>query len=291
MFLSTCWEDHVAAESRAILITGAGAGIGTAVTRALLERGITVYAGIRGPAPAALAGAVPVTLDVTSADSVSAAAERIADQQGGRGLHAVVNNAGVLVQGPLELLPESELRRQFEVNVYGPVRVMQAFLPQLRLGKGRVVNITAPTALIAVPFAAPISASKAALAALSDAARLELAQWGLPVVQVVPGGTDTEIFAKAERSAGDALAAADPAGVALYRPALAAVAAATARQRLDPVQTVVRAVLAATLDSRPKTRYLAGNARVFAVLARLPVGARDRLLARTLGLSKLAAAH
>jgi NAD(P)-dependent dehydrogenase (short-subunit alcohol dehydrogenase family) len=281
----------VAPDSRAVLITGAGAGIGTAVTRALLAQGITVYAGIRGPAPAHLAGAVPVTLDVTSADSVSAAAAQIADRQGGRGLHAVVNNAGVIVQGPLELISESELRRQFEINVYGPIRVMQAFLPQLRLGKGRIVNITAPTARVAVPFVASLSASKAALAALSDAARLELAQWDVPVVQVVPGGTDTEIFAKADRSAADALSIADPAGVALYRPALDAYAAASAKQRLDPVQTAVRAIVAATLSPRPKTHYVAGNARVFAVLARLPVGARDRLLARTLGLAKLAAAR
>jgi len=279
----------VSTDSRAVLITGASAGIGTAVTHALLERGITVYAGTRRPAPAQLAGAVPVTLDVTDADSVSAAAKQIADQQGGRGLHAVINNAGVIVQGPLELVPESELRRQFEVNVYGPVRVMQAFLPQLRLGQGRIINVTAPTARIAVPFAAPISASKAALASLTDAARLELAQWGLRVVEVVPGGTATEIFAKAEQSAADALAAADPARVALYQSALAAVATASAKQRLDPVDTVVRAVVAATLSPRPKTHYVTGNARAFAVVARLPLGVRDRLLARTLGLSTLKA--
>jgi NAD(P)-dependent dehydrogenase (short-subunit alcohol dehydrogenase family) len=291
MFLSTCLEDQVATDSQAILITGASAGIGMAVTRALLERGVTVYAGVRGRAPAQLAGAVPVTLDVTSADSVSAAAKQIADRQGGRGLQAVINNAGLIVQGPLELLPESELHHQFDVNVYGPVRVMQAFLPQLRLGKGRIVNISAPTAMIAVPFASPISASKAALASLSDAARLELAQWGIRVVQVIPGGTATEIFAKAEQAAADVLAATDPARVALYQSALAAVATAAAKQRLDPVETAVRAVVKAALSPRPKNRYVAGNARVFAILARLPVGARDRLLARTLGLAKLAAAR
>ncbi|GIH16266.1 SDR family NAD(P)-dependent oxidoreductase [Rugosimonospora africana] len=277
-------------DSRAILITGAGAGIGLAAARALVERGFTVYAGLRGPAPAELAGAVPVTLDVTDPDSVARAAEQVADRQRGQGLHAIVNNAGVIVQGPLELVPEAELRRQFEVNVYGPVRVMRSFLPQLRQGRGRIVNVTAPTARVAVPFAAPISASKAALAALSDAVRLELAPWGLPVVQVVPGGTATEIFAKADRASVEALATVDPDGVGLYRSALDAVAAATARQRLDPVATAVRAVLSATLDARPKTHYVAGNARVFAMLARLPMGLRDRMVARALGLSALPAA-
>jgi NAD(P)-dependent dehydrogenase (short-subunit alcohol dehydrogenase family) len=261
------------------------------VTRALLERGLTVYAGVRGDPPVELAGAVPVTLDVTSAESVSAAAGRIADRQGGRGLHALVNNAGVIVQGPLELVPEPELRHQFEVNVYGPVRLMQALLPALRAGGGRIVNISAPTARIAMPFAAPISASKAALAALSNAARLELAPWGIPVIQVEPGGTDTEIFAKAARAADRAFAAADPQRLALYRPALRAFAAASARQRLDPGSTVIKAVTAAVLDRRPRTHYVAGNARVIAMLARLPMGTRDRLLARTLGLSKLDAAR
>lgn len=274
-------------DERAVLLTGAAGGIGAAVTRALLERGLTVYAGVRADPAPELAGAVPVILDVTSAGSVRAAAEQVAERQRGRGLHAIVNNAGLIVQGPLELVPEAELRRQFDVNVHGAVRVMQAFLPQVRLGKGRIVNITAPSARVAVPFAAPISASKAALASLSDAARIELAPWGIPVVQVEPGGTATEIFAKAERAGAEALALADPAGVARYRPALAAVAAASAKQRLDPVATVVKAVLAAVLDPKPKSHYVAGNARVFAILARLPEGARDRLLTRALGLSKL----
>jgi NAD(P)-dependent dehydrogenase (short-subunit alcohol dehydrogenase family) len=280
----------VGTESRAILITGAGAGIGLAVARALIERGTTVYAGVRGTAPAELAGAVPVTLDVTDPDSVARAAEQVAEHRRGEGLHAVVNNAGVIVQGPLELVPESELRRQFEVNVYGPIRVMRSFLPLLRLGRGRLVNITAPAARVAVPFAAPMSASKAALASLSDAARLELAPWGVPVIQVIPGGTSTEIFAKADRASAEALATVDPAGVGLYRPALDAVAAAAGRQRLDPLETAVRGVLSAVLDARPKRHYVVGNARVFAFLARLPVGLRDRMVARALGLSALPAA-
>jgi NAD(P)-dependent dehydrogenase (short-subunit alcohol dehydrogenase family) len=269
------------------LITGAGGGIGTAATRALLERGVTVYAGVRGVASTGLAGAIPVALDVTSTESVAAAAKEIDDRQGGHGLQAVINNAGVIVQSPVELISESELRRQFEVNVYGPIRVMQAFLPQLRIGKGRIVNISAPTARVAVPFAAPISASKSALAAVSDAARLELAQWSIPVVQVEPGATDTQIFAKADRASADAMSTADAARIDIYRPALSAVAAATAAQRLEPLDAVVKAIVAATLDARPKTHYLAGGARTLARVARLPVGVRDRLLARAMGLTKL----
>lgn len=272
--------------SQAVLLTGAAGGFGVAVTRALLERGVTVYAGVRAEPPAALAGAVPITLDVTRTDSVLAAAKEIAAREGDGGLHAVVNNAGVIVQGPLELVPESEWLRQFDVNVHGPVRVTQAFLPLLRQGGGRVVNISAPAARVAVPFAAPMSASKAALASLSDAARLELAPWGVPVVQVEPGGSSTEIFAKAEAASARALASLDPERVAPYRSALDAVAAASARQKLDPVEKAVGAIVAAVLDRRPKTHYVAGNARIFAVLARLPRGARDRVLVRALGLPR-----
>ena len=271
------------AESKAVLVTGATGGIGAPVTRALLDRGLTVYAGVRGTPSPSLAGAIPVELDVTDPAAVTAAADRLGREL--TGLHALVNNAGVIVQGPLELVPDAEWHRQFEVNVHGPVRLTSAFLPLLRAGRGRVVNISAPSARVALPFFAPMSASKAALASLSDAARLELAPFGIPVVQVEPGGTDTQIFAKAERAAGDALAGL-PAGdrTALYDEALAAVAAANARQRLDPVPVAVKAVVAAVLDARPKTHYIAGNARTFAVLARLPRGLRDRLITRTLGL-------
>lgn len=281
----------MATESRAILITGAGAGIGAAVTQALVERGITVYAGVRGEPPTERPGVIPVALDVTRPDSIAAAAQGIADRQRGQGLHAVINNAGIIVQGPLELVPESEWIRQFDVNVYGPIRVMQAFLPQLRQGRGRIINISAPTATLALAFAAPISASKAALAAVSDAARLELAPWQIPVVQVVPGGSETEIFAKADQAAKDALAVADPASVDMYQSALNAVAVASAKQRLDPVKTVVRAIVTAALSTKPKTHYVAGNARIFAILEKLPTGVRDRMIARALGLSAVTPAR
>lgn len=274
-------------ESRAVLVTGASGGIGSALTRTLLDRGVTVYAGCRSQLPADLARAIPIPLDVTSSESVAAAANEIASQRGGRGLHAVVNNAGVIVQGPIELLPEAELYRQFDVNVFGPVRVMQAFLPLLRLGRGRIVNIGAPSARVAVPFFAPISASKAALASLSDAARIELAQWGIPVVQVEPGATATDIFSKADRADRQARTGVDPARLAAYQPALDAFAAASASQKLAPVDPVAKAIAAAVLSPKPKKFYLVGGARMMKTVARLPVGTRDRLLTRILGLAEL----
>lgn len=273
-----------------VFVTGAAAGIGEATVRLLAQRGYTVFAGVhtdRGSL-AAMAGVRLVAVDVTDPASVAAAAEQVARLVGELGLQAVINNAGVIVQGPLELVPPAELRRQFEVNTFGPTYVVQAFLPMLRAGHGRVVNISAPTARLPVPFLAPISASKAALASLSDALRVELAAWHIPVVVVEPGGTATEIFTKAGAAANAALAKADPARVALYQQHLIAVAKAAAKLKSGPVDAVANVVAAAVAARRPKRRYSVGpGARTLGLLSHLPSSWRGRLITNAFGLNKI----
>lgn len=268
-----------------VLITGAGGGIGTATTLRLAALGYTVYAGVRSAAPhlEGVPGIQVIRLDITEPESVAAAAARITEETAG--LHAVVNNAGVIVQGPLELVSASELRRQFEVNVYGPALIVQAFLPLLREGRGRVVNISAVSARIPVPFAGPISASKAALESLSDALRVELASWAIPVVIVEPGAVDTTIFEKAEKTASAALAEVPADRLALYGPALEAVGKAMANMKPAPVDGVVKTIVQAVRSPHPKRRYVAGrDARAMVALSHLPPRTRDRLLVRALGL-------
>lgn len=268
-----------------VLITGAGGGIGTATTLRLAELGYTVYAGVRSAAPhlEGLPRVRVVRLDVTKPESVAEAAARIAEETAG--LHAVVNNAGVIVQGPLELVPPSELHHQFDVNVYGPVLIVQAFLPLLRKGHGRVINISAATARTAVPFAGPISASKAALESLSDALRGELLSWTIPVVVVEPGAVDTAIFEKAEKAAGAALAQVPADRLALYGPALESVGQAMAKLKPAPAGGVVKTIVRAVRSPRPKPRYVAGrDAHALIALSHLPQRTRDRLLVRSLGL-------
>jgi NAD(P)-dependent dehydrogenase (short-subunit alcohol dehydrogenase family) len=271
-----------------IFITGAATGIGAATTRRLAEAGYRVFAGVHREAGslASIPGVQPVAIDVTDPSAVENAAQVVAEATGGDGLRAVINNAGVIVQGPLELVPAGELRRQFEVNTLGPAHVIQAFLPLLRTGKGRIINISAPTARVPVPFMAPIGGSKAALASFSDSLRLELSAWGIPVTVIEPGGTDTAIFEKAETAARATLGAADPAKAALYSDQLAAVAKAAARQKLGPAEAVAKTIVTAVEAGKPKRRYAAGSGTaVFAVLAHAPASLRERLIKTVFGLA------
>jgi NAD(P)-dependent dehydrogenase (short-subunit alcohol dehydrogenase family) len=270
----------------AVLVTGATGGIGAATIRALTSRGYEVYAGVRGDAAAldGAAGVRVVKLDVTDPGSVAAAAKQISQEVGSRGLRAVVNNAGVIVQGPLELVPADELRRQFDVNTLGPVFVVQEFLPLVRAGAGRIVNVSAPTGRIAVPFLAPLSGSKAALEFLSSALRLELAAWKIPVVVVEPGSTSTSIFAKAGQAEKEAQSRVDQDRLALYRAHLAGVAKASDRVSPGPVDKVAEAIVKAVETRRPKRRYVVGDARLFSVLLRLPVRLRESVVVAAFGL-------
>ena len=267
-------------------ITGAATGIGAATTKRLAEAGYRVFAGVHTET-GSLAGTPnvqPVAIDVTDPVSVENAAKVVEEAVGGDGLRAVVNNAGVIVSGPLELLPPEELRRQFEINTLGPAHVIQAFLPLVRAGKGRIVSISAPTARVPIPFSL-IGATKAALESLSDSLRIELGAWGIPVVVIEPGGTDTAIFQKADTATQAALGAADPARVALYSDQLAAVAKAAAKQKLGSADAVAKTIVDAVTARKPKRRYMAGSGvAIFGVLAHLPTSLRERLIKTVFGL-------
>ena len=269
-----------------VFITGAAVGIGAATTRRLAEAGYRVFAGVHTETGslAGTAGVQPVAIDVADPASVENAAKAVEEAVSGAGLRAVINNAGVIVQGPLELVPAEEMRRQFEVNTLGPAHVIQAFLPLLREGKGRIVNISAPTARVPVPFS-PIGASKAALESLSDSLRIELGAWGIPVAVIEPGGTATPIWQKADTAAQAALSGADPGTVALYSDQLAAVAKAAARQKLGPADAVAKTIADAVTARKPKRRYMAGSGvAIFGVLAHLPTSLRERLIKTVFGL-------
>lgn len=280
--------------SPAVLITGASTGIGRASALELNRRGWRVFAGVRREEDGqdlrrhACSPLTPLRLDVTDGPSIRAAAETIARERGDAGLQGLVNNAGIVVAGPIEIVPLDDLRRQLEVNVIGQLAVTQAVLPHLRQGRGRIVNVSSVSGRVAVPYLGPYAASKFALEAMSDSLRVELAPWGIQVSLIEPGGVRTPIWQKAGADADRLGAVAPPEGLRLYERDLAVFRQATAQAaaRAMPVERVVRAIVHALCARRPKTRYpLGGQPRVMILLSKfLPDRAYDFLLRRALGL-------
>ncbi|WP_433235543.1 SDR family NAD(P)-dependent oxidoreductase [Actinomadura nitritigenes] len=273
--------------TRTVLITGAAGGVGGAAVRRLAGLGWDVYAGIRRPSDAGRlpAGVHALTIDLIDEETVEAAAKEIAARTGGR-LDALVNNAGVIVEGPVELVPLEDWRRQFDVNVVGQVAMAQAVLPMLRAAKGRVVNVGAVSSRMSGPAFGPIAASKAALASVTEALRLEMRPLGVKVSVIEPGLLDTEIFDKSGSSRRATGWRGDADAQRLYEGVTAKMAEFGARAKPGPVDSAVKAIVKALTARRPKARYLVGrDARMMATLARLPDRTRDRLLLRTVGIN------
>jgi NAD(P)-dependent dehydrogenase (short-subunit alcohol dehydrogenase family) len=171
------------------------------------------------------------------------------------------------------------------VNVVGQLGVTQAFLPHLRRSRGRIVNIGSISGRSALPFLGAYATSKFALEAFTDSLRVELSPWGIWVAIVEPGTIATPIWRKGGELADEIAAAADPATVELYRPAMEAFRrAAVERGRHGiPADEVAKAVEHALAAERPKARYLVGpDAKARARLQRLPTRMRDRILTRRL---------
>ena len=180
------------------------------------RRGFRVFAGVRSPSAAeklrakASSRLTAVTIDVTDIASIAAAVDRVAAAVGDTGLAGLVNNAGIVVPGPLEAVPIDALRRQLEVNVIGQVAVTQAFLPLLRKARGRVVNMSSINGGLSIPCLGPYAASKWALEAINDALRQELRRFGIRVSSVVPGAISTPIWEKSSAAAEELAATVSP---------------------------------------------------------------------------------
>jgi len=276
-----------------VLVTGCGSGIGRAAALLLDRSGCDVYAGVMSEAEEGdlrAAGSErirPLILDVTDSSSVEAAAGRVAGEVGERGLTGLVNNAGIAAAGPLEHVPIERLRSVFDVNVFGLLAVTQAFLPLLRSGGGRIVNVSSVGAWISLPFVSPINASKAAVKSFDDALRMELAPHGIDVVAIEPGSIRTAGSEGMVAMGDDAIAALPEAGRERYGERMRAFVAAMSKSELkgSPPDTVAETILAALTVRRPRTRYPTGsNARLLTWLGRLvPNPALDRLRDRLFG--------
>src|SRR6202167_1258757 len=178
-------------------ITGAGGGLGRDIALGLAAKGYVVFGTALSASEVedlkeASGGRVSLTVcDITKEQSVRAWAAGVSDALGGGGLDLLINNAGILTPGPLEVLPLDAVRHEFEVNVFGALAVVNSFLPALRKARGRLVQFTTMTATLPFPFNGPSGASKAAFDALAAVYRAELKPFGVDVVLAVAGNMRT----------------------------------------------------------------------------------------------------
>ncbi|MFD5718148.1 SDR family NAD(P)-dependent oxidoreductase [Streptomyces sp. NPDC127036] len=266
-----------------VVVTGASTGMGASTARELARRGFHVLAGVRRDRDAdaiRATGVEPAVLDITEPEQVEALAARVGADS--RTLHALVNNAGVQVNAPVEALPMAEWRRVFEVNLFGHIAVTQALLPELLRTKGRVINISSIGGKYAMATYGAYAGAKFALEAVSDSLRREVAQMGVEVVVVEPGGVRTEIAARGIATANDLAARMTPEQDRRYgdlvraNNRLMASGTASGLTADAAAQVIVKAVT----TRRPRPRYTAG--RDAALIMRLGRLLSDRTLDRIL---------
>jgi NAD(P)-dependent dehydrogenase (short-subunit alcohol dehydrogenase family) len=245
-------------ESKAVLITGCSTGIGRATAERLIDGGWTVYATARRPesiAELGERGAKTLSLDVNDEGSMKSAVEKIETEQGAVGV--LVNNAGYSQSGALETVPLDDVRRQFETNVFGLLRMCQLVLPGMRRQRwGRIVNVSSMGGKLTFPGGGAYHATKYAVEAISDVLRFEVQNFGVDVSIIEPGLIKTE-FGSAAVGSMDSVSDDEPYG--RFNRAVAtltggAYEGAMARFASGP-DTVAKQIERAISARRPRTRY------------------------------------
>ncbi len=276
-----------------VLITGTSTGIGWATALRLDRLGFDVVATVRRDEDGERLRAEAsdrlrtIHLDVTDAAGIAAAAADVGDWVGERGLAGLVNNAGIGFAAPLEFAPLPAVERLFAVNVFGVLAVTQAFLPLLRRGRGRLVNVSSTASVFVAPFHGPYSATKLALNGLNHALRRELRPLGVDVILVICGSVNTPIWTKAA-DLGEALTGEIPAeATVVYGPRYERLRAFFGRMGEGGVAPAVAAaqIAGALTDRRPRNTVFVGpDARLFRVADRLLFGRlRDWVVWKTSG--------
>jgi len=279
---------------RAVVVTGASTGIGRAAVAKVVAEGGHAFASVRKQADADSLtqefgqAVTPVLFDVADEAAVRAGAAQVAQALGNRRLFGLVNNAGIAVAGPLLHLDTEELKRQFEINLFGVHNVTRAFADLLgadsaRTGKpGRIVMISSVGGQNGSPFVGPYSSSKFALEGYSQSLRRELMLYGIDVIVIGPGAIATPIWDKAEQN-NDLNRFSNTA----YGPVLQRVAdyMLTSGRKGLPAKDVGALIWLCLSDPKPKTRYhILRNAFMDRTLPRM-MNPRsvDRIIAKRLG--------
>jgi NADP-dependent 3-hydroxy acid dehydrogenase YdfG len=267
--------------SRAVLITGCSTGIGRATAEHLAKRGLTVYATARrleSIADLQAAGCKTLALDVTDEDSMRAAVTAVEEAEGAVG--ALVNNAGYSQSGAVETVAPEDVRRQFETNVFGLLRMCQLVLPGMRRqGGGRIVNVSSMGGKLTFPGGGIYHATKHAVEAISDAMRFEVKGFGVDVSIIEPGLIKTQF---AETAVGSVSHEEGP--YAEFNTTVSAATAGAYEGAFGKLgggpDAVAKAIEKAITARRPRSRYpVTLSARVFMTQrALLPDRAWDRVV-------------
>jgi len=270
-----------------IVVSGASTGIGAATAREFASRGHHVLAGVRSHQDADALRAThiePVMLDITVGENVEALVSRIANDPQGRSLRTVINNAGIEINAPVEVLPLEVWKQQFEINLFGHIRVIQALLPALREGQGSVVNISSVGAELTLPIYGAYAGSKAAFESASDALRREVASQGVQVVIIQPGGVKTPLAAKSGSLSLELAQDMNAEHTRLYGALIASTVKFQSKflQRAITAEKAAVKIVKIATAKRPRTRYHLGPDAAFTLpLGRiLPARLIDRLVAR-----------
>ena len=278
---------------RYVLISGAAGGIGRSAARLLSGAGYRVLAGVLNQEEAAslaaeaITGLTPVMLDVSREASVDAAIQTVVGLIGNRGtLVALVNNAGVNWNGPLQYLSVAEIRQTLDVNLLGAILLTRAALPLLRLNPSRVVFTGSAMGLMASPTVSVYAATKFALEGLSDGLRVELAPLGIRVCLIEPGVVRTPMTALSPGTLGKMLERMSADDRQRYEHLMRKIVdMSTGPKSGVEAAEVGRAILEAVQARSPRSRYqVGGDSRALSWLRHLPDAARDAMQRKIFGL-------
>lgn len=271
-------------KKQTVLITGASTGIGMATAIYLAKSGCEVYAGVRKENDKQklqgenLAYLKPVFLDVCDSSSIEKACSIISSSMNGT-TFSLVNNAGLSLNGPLEMLLPEDIERLIQVNVTGLLTVTSACIPMIRETGGRLVNISSGHGLLAIPDKSVYAASKFAVQAISDSLRLELRPFGVSVSSVVVGKVNTNVLGKILEDRTKMIVQAQPEVTDLYRKLIEYFDREVKKIPGIEAVEVARVISKALMDVTPESQYLVGpGAKKMKVLSRFPRKMRDKML-------------
>lgn len=284
------------ANAKDVVVTGVSTGIGLGITEVLIANGYRVFGSVRQQTDADRLQRelgdryVPLIMDITDAEAIRCATQKVGAVIGSNRLAGLVNNAGIVVSGPLLHLRISEYRRQLEANMIGPLMVTQAFAPLLgtdnqRTGPiGRIVNISSSTAEVAIPLLGAYTASKWGLEGMSEALRRELMLFGIDLIIIEPGTVNTAMYDKGEQEDLSEFKA-TPYWDAVKN--FQKYIVSEGRKGLSP-ERLGKAVHAALTTAKPKARYAVVPHRFknWTLPRRLPTRMLDAAMAKQMGLTK-----